>query len=85
MEPAEPSVGVYVADAENKRILTLDCSPHDCSEPRQFASSDQFVNPTMLAVTSDAYVWVGDIGAQKIFAFGPDGSLRQVSDRLPQR
>jgi hypothetical protein len=76
----------YISDLESKQIWSLDCTGEAvCSEPTVFARSDAFVNPSSLAVTPDGTLWVGDIEAQSIFGFTPDGRLKQTVDRLPSQ
>ena len=80
-----PSGRLYIADAKDKRIWTVDCpAAAGCSAPARFPTTAALLDPTSLTVSGDGTVWVGDLEAEKIFAFSPEGELKQVSDQLPQ-
>ena len=82
---AAPTGRLYITDAKEKQIWTLDCSAEaECSRPSRFTTTDAVVDPTLLTVSDDGTLWVGDLEAEKIFAFSPQGELKQVLDRLPQ-
>ncbi len=73
---------IYVSDTKHKQIWRLNCDDVRCAKPQVFARHDAFRTPFRLAVAPDNTVWVADPKAQKIFAFGPDGEIRQTISSL---
>ena len=73
---------IYVADTKHKQIWRLDCDDIRCTKPEVFARHDAFRTPSRLAVAPDNTVWLADPKAQKIFALGPDGEIRQTISSL---
>jgi RNase P protein component len=75
---------VLLLDTSGKRILELDCPPEtrSCSTPEVFAAIPEFEQPITLARATDGRVWVGDIGAQSLFAFDANGDVVEVLDSM---
>ena len=73
---------IYVSDTKDKQIWRLDCDDVRCTKPEVFSRSDAFRAPSRLAAAPDNTLWVADPKAQKIFALGPDGKLRQTISSL---
>jgi hypothetical protein len=65
---------LYVTDAKNQRIWTLDCSG-PCGEPEVFYQSESLENPTTLSVALDGTIWLGDLKAQTLRTITPDGNV----------
>jgi pimeloyl-ACP methyl ester carboxylesterase len=73
---------IYISDTKHKQIWRLNCDDVRCAKPQVFARHDAFRTPFRLAVAPDNTVWVADPKAQKIFALGPDGEIRQTISSL---
>jgi pimeloyl-ACP methyl ester carboxylesterase len=75
---------VLLLDTSGKKVLEVDCPRESarCSTPEVFAAIPEFEQPITLARTTDGRVWVGDIGAQSLFAFDADGTVVNVLDSM---
>jgi len=75
---------VLLLDTAGKRVVKADCPRESasCSTPEVFAAIPEFEQPITLARTTDGRVWVGDIGAQSLFAFDADGKVVKVLDSM---
>jgi len=84
MELALEESSLLLLDTVGKRIHRVDC-PRDsagCSAPELFAAIPEFERPVAMARTTDGTVWVGDLGAQSLFAFDADGQVVEVLDSM---
>ena len=84
LEFSEADSSLMLIDTAGKKVLAVDC-PRDsegCSPPRVFAAIPEFEQPIAVARTDDGKVWVGDLGAQSLFAFDADGNLIEVLDSM---
>ena len=73
---------IYIPDTKHKQIWRLKCEDVRCTKPEVFARHDGFRAPSRVAVAPDNTLWVADPTAKKIFAFGPDGNIRQTISSL---
>ncbi|MFQ5544391.1 MAG: SMP-30/gluconolactonase/LRE family protein, partial [Acidiferrobacterales bacterium] len=73
---------IYISDTKDKQIWRLECDDGRCTKPEVFARSDAFRAPARLATAPDNTLWVADPKARKIFAFWPDGEIRQTISSL---
>jgi hypothetical protein len=85
--PAEVAVPnpaeLLLLDTTGKRVLKLDCSKgRQCTDPKPFISIPEFRRPVSMAVDTDGGIWVGDLDAQSIFAFDPQGKLIRTLDSI---
>jgi hypothetical protein len=71
---SRPRQSLYVTDAKERTIWSLDCSDR-CGEPSVFLQSEQLENPTTLAVALDGTLWLGDRHGQTLRAIRQDGSV----------
>ena len=81
---SEADSSLMLINTAGKKVLALDC-PRDaegCSPPRVFAAIPEFEQPIAVARTDDGKVWVGDLGAQSLFAFDADGNLIEVLESM---
>jgi streptogramin lyase len=71
-------------DTAGKKVLTVECprGSDGCSPPELFAAIPEFEQPLSVARAADGTVWVGDLGAQSLFAFDPDGNLIEVLESM---
>ena len=84
LEFSEADSSLMLIDTAGKKVLAVDC-PRDaegCSPPRVFAAIPEFEQPIAVARTDDGKVWVGDLGAQSLFAFDADGNLIEVLESM---
>jgi len=84
LELSQEDSSLLLIDTAGKRVLTVECprGSDGCSPPEVFASIPEFEQPLSIARTTDGTVWVGDLAAQSLFAFDPDGNLVQVLDSM---
>ena len=75
---------VLLLDTAGKKVLEVDCprESSSCSPPEVFAAIPEFEQPISLARATDGRVWVGDIGAQSVFAFDADGKVVKVLESM---
>jgi hypothetical protein len=69
---SKPMQRLYVTDAKNQRLWSLDCSGR-CKEPTVFLQSESLENPTTLAVALDGTIWLGDLKDQTLQTITPEG------------
>jgi len=84
LELYQADSSLLLIDTAGKKVLAVDC-PRDsegCSPPRVFAAISEFEQPIAVARTDNGKVWVGDLGAQSLFAFDADGNLVEVLDSM---
>ena len=84
LELHQDDSSLLLVDTSGKRVYEVDC-PRDsdsCQPPELFAAIPEFVQPLAAARAMDGSVWIGDLGAQSIFAFDPDGNLLEVLDSM---
>jgi hypothetical protein len=84
MELSMADTSVMLLDTSGKKLLVVDCPRESgsCSDPEVFAAIPEFERPVTVARAADGRVWVGDIGAQSIFAFDADGEVVEVLDSM---
>ncbi|MGB5661389.1 MAG: SMP-30/gluconolactonase/LRE family protein [Thermoanaerobaculia bacterium] len=84
LEFSEADSSLMLIDTAGKKVLAVDCprESESCSPPRVFAAIPEFEQPIAVARTDDGKVWVGDLGAQSLFAFDADGNLIEVLDSM---
>ncbi|MGB6851718.1 MAG: SMP-30/gluconolactonase/LRE family protein, partial [Thermoanaerobaculia bacterium] len=75
---------VLLLDTAGKKVVKVDCPREaaSCSAPEVFAAIPEFEQPITVARATDGRVWVGDIGAQSIFAFDTDGKVVKVLESM---
>ncbi len=73
---------IYIADNQGRQIWRLECDDRTCVPPQVFVRSSAFRTPSRLALAPDGTLWIGDLEAQKIFAVGADGNIRQTISSL---
>jgi len=73
---------IYISDTKNRQIWRLSCDDVRCTTPEVFSRAGAFRAPSMLAAAPDNTLWVADPEARKIFAFWPDGEIRQTITSL---
>ena len=73
---------LYVATGHDQTIWKAECADR-CFQAEPFIRSDRLVHPNVLAVAADGSVWVGDLEAQVLLVFSPDGEPLHVIERLP--
>ena len=75
---------VLLIDTTGKRVLEVDCprESDSCLPPELFAAIPEFKQPIAAARSADGKVWVGDLGAESIFAFDADGNLLEVLESM---
>jgi len=74
LEFSKQTQSLYVTDAKNRRIWSLDCRAQ-CEEPTVFLESESLVNPLTLAVALDGNLWLGDLEAQTLQIITPEGKV----------
>jgi sugar lactone lactonase YvrE len=86
LEFSEADSTLLLIDTAGKKVLEVDCPRESggCSPPKVFAAIPEFEQPIAVARTDDGKVWVGDLGAQSIFAFDADGQLVEVLDSMSE-
>ena len=72
---------LYVTDAKNQRLWSLDCS-EQCQEPTIFLQSESLETPTTLSVALDGTLWLGDLKTQTLRTIRPDGSVDRTIHSL---
>lgn len=84
MELYQADSSLLLIDTIGKKILEMDCPrvSAGCSPPELFAAIPEFKQPLAVARTDAGKVWVGDLGAQSIFAFDTDGNLVEVLESM---
>jgi pimeloyl-ACP methyl ester carboxylesterase len=73
---------IYIADNQGRQVWRLECDNRTCVPPQVFVRSSAFRTPSRLALAPDGTLWIGDLEAQKIFAVGADGNIRQTISSL---
>jgi hypothetical protein len=84
LELHQDDSSLLLIDTSGKRVFEVDCPRESdgCRRPELFAAIPEFVQPLAAARAVDGTVWVGDLGAQSIFAFDPDGNLVDMLDSM---
>ena len=84
MELSPKDSSLLLIDTAGKRVLAVECprGADGCSPPELFAAIPEFEQPLSVTRAADGTVWVGDLAAQSLFAFDPDGNLVQVLDSM---
>jgi pimeloyl-ACP methyl ester carboxylesterase len=78
-----PAGKMLILDTGAKQVMELDCTgDRGCDPPIPTIRHDGFVRPTTLSLGAHGTVWVGDAGAESIFAFDSDGNLSRVLDSI---
>jgi hypothetical protein len=80
-EVLTPTGRIYVSDLAGRQIWEITCDATRCSK-RVFSRSDAFRAPTQLALTPDGTLWVGDPEARRLFALGPNGTVKETVSSL---
>ena len=72
-----------VDDAPTIHTIELDCTAdRSCEPPVPKIRHDGFRRPVTLSLGVHGTIWVGDAGAESIFAFDSDGNLLHVLDSM---
>lgn len=74
---SKPAQRLYVTDAKNQRLWSLECSGQ-CQEPTVFLQSESLENPTTLAVGLDGTLWLGDLRDQTLQTITPQGEVERT-------
>lgn len=84
LDLASNGTSVLLLDTAGRRVLATECprGTERCSEPEVFAAIPEFDQPFAVARATDDRVWVGDLGAQSLFVFDPEGGLVKVLDSM---
>ena len=84
MELSQEDSSLLLIDTAGKKVLAVECprGSDGCSPPELFAAIPEFEQPLSVARAADGTVWVGDLAAQSLFAFDPDGNLIEVLDSM---
>ena len=84
LDVSENGTSVLTLDTSGRRVLQLECpqGSDSCSAPELFAAIPEFEQPVAVTRATDGTVWVGDLAAQSIFAFDPDGQVVAVLDSM---
>lgn len=84
LDLAANGTSLLLLDTAGRRVLATECprGSESCSEPEIFAAIPEFEQPISVTRATDGNVWVGDLGAQSIFAFGAEGNVVKVLDSM---
>ena len=84
MELYQADSSLLLIDTIGRKVLKVDCPRESgtCARPQIFAAIPEFKQPIAVARTDAGRVWIGDLGAQSIFAFDTHGNLVEVLESM---
>jgi hypothetical protein len=78
-----PEGKMLLLDTGARQVMELDCTGgRGCDPPTPKIRHEGFARPTTLSLGANGTIWVGDAGAESIFAFDSDGNLLRVLDSI---